>query len=89
MKKKQSKGATIMNNGTVKAVHDSDIEKLLVSLQCYEDVLEGKAKCDVCGNQINMENILAVFPKKGKVCFCCDNQECYAELLRRGGKEIE
>lgn len=50
MEKNYSKGALLMKNGTVKAVHDSDMEKLLISLQCYEDVLRGEKKCDVCGN---------------------------------------
>ena len=86
MEKNYSKGALLMKNGIVKAVHDDDIDKLLISLQCYEDVLKGEKKCDVCGNEVNLENILAVFPKNGQICFCCDNQECYASVLKRGGK---
>lgn len=89
MFRKEYKGAKIMNKGTVKAVHDSDIEKLLISLGCYEGVLDGQKECNICGRKITLENILAVFPEKEEVCFCCDDPKCYAKLLKRGGMKVD
>lgn len=74
-------GAKIVKENQMKAVHDKDLEKLLKSLNVYEDVINGNFKCLFCNNGINLENIDSIVPYDNTVQFTCDNPECHLKLI--------
>lgn len=77
-------GYTLMDKGEIQAVHDDDLEILLKSLGVFEDIINGKKKCDFCDAVITLDNIQCVFPREGEICFCCTEEGCYRLLLERG-----
>lgn len=76
-----------METSEIKAVLDSDFEKLLRRLNVYDDIVEGKATCAFCNKAVSLSNISMVFPNDGKVCFCCDQKECTDKLFKNRGFE--
>lgn len=81
VEKLRKQGVALVKKGEIKAVHDDDLEGLLKSLDVYDDVIQGKAKCYFCGNTITMENLECVFPIERSIQFCCSRKECYSQLL--------
>ena len=84
---KMNWGKWYMETSEIKAVLDSDFEKLLRRLNVYDDVVAGKAVCAFCGKAVDYSNISMVFPQSGKVCFCCDQKECTDKLFKNRGFE--
>lgn len=74
-------GVNIMKNNQMKVVHDDDLERLLKSLNVYEDVSNGKYECLFCHNKITLQNIDAIVPYEGSVQFTCDNPDCHLHLI--------
>ena len=72
-----------MDTSEMKAVLDADFENLLRKLQVYDEVVNGVAVCEFCKTPVTLSNISMVFPKDGRVCFCCDKKECTDELLKQ------
>jgi len=64
---------------TVRAIHDSDLLRVLKRLGLYEGVVEGRFRCFVCGRQINLENLGGLFKSRdGEIHFVCSNARCLA-----------
>lgn len=74
----------IVNSGTLKAVHDNDLETFLDSLGILKKVSEGRIKCAMCGKPVNLENIQCVFPNEGSINVCCSSSGCYEKLISWG-----
>ena len=75
----------------VTAISDKDIAGLLRRLGLYKDVVEGRAKCYICGRRLTLENIGAVLIIDGKPVLVCDKPSCIAEatlLQRRRSKPV-
>ena len=78
---KSKRKTRIMENNTIKAVHDDDIISLLRSLQLYDLVSDGKIKCAFCEGAITVDNLDAIIPDDGKIVLSCNNATCHAKLL--------
>ena len=74
-----------MDTSEIKAILDEDFENLLKKLNVFDAVKAGAVTCEFCGNTVTTENISMVFPKNGKVCFCCDKKECTDRLMKQRG----
>ncbi|RLG83078.1 MAG: hypothetical protein DRO40_05880 [Thermoprotei archaeon] len=76
---------------TIKAIHDTDLVKILKRLGLYEGVVEGNCKCFVCGRRITLDNIGGLFKSRdGKINFVCNNMKCLmtaAEITSKINKE--
>lgn len=64
----------------VKAVHEKDFDKYLKSLGVYDAIVQGKAKCQFCGEIITLESLQAVVPCDDEICFVCQNPKCINQL---------
>ena len=64
----------------IKAMINSDLEKLLIQVGDYDDFLEGLIVCHHCGKVINHDNLAMIIPVKNnesiKLRYICDNREC-------------
>lgn len=80
MKKNHRKGPCFMKDGTMKAVLDEDLDKLLESLGVYDSVVSGNEKCFFCGKTVTLENLSSIFPLNREVKFCCDDLICVNQL---------
>lgn len=62
---------------TVKAIHDTDLVKVLKRLRLYEGVVEGRYRCFVCGRRITFSNMGGLFKSRdGEIHFVCDDIKC-------------
>lgn len=71
-------------NNELKAVHSSELEKFLYSLDVEDDVVKGKVRCFFCQRTITPNNIGAVIPQTDRVGFCCNSDECFSKLIDMG-----
>lgn len=62
---------------TIRAIHDTDLVKVLKKLGLYEGIVEGRYRCFVCGRKITLSNIGGLFKSRdGKINFVCNNMKC-------------
>lgn len=64
----------------IKAVHENDLENFLSSIEVLKDVIDGKYCCATCGQQINIENLGAIFPRDNKINFVCNLPSCLSKI---------
>jgi len=76
-----------MKKQIIKAVHTSDLDGLLRSLEIYDLLVEGKLKCTICGKQLSKDNLICLFPYDQEIGLCCDNVECYEKIQFLNKKE--
>lgn len=62
------------------AVHERDLDEFLKKEGLYEDILNEKIKCVVCGKTITIENFGGIYYKKGKAFIVCDSIECISKI---------
>lgn len=68
---------------TLKAVHDNDLEEVLVSLELSSKIKAGEVKCAFCKEVITMENLHSLFPDSGSIKLTCANPDCVKLLMAR------
>ena len=78
-----------MKENQIKAVHQRDFKKLLLSLEVYNSVLGKNESCYFCGDIVSEQTISAVFPFDESVCFCCENPDCCRSLIEMESEEDE
>ena len=68
----------------IKAMMDSDLEKLLIQVGDFDNFIEGQIKCYNCGKTINEDNLAMIIPVKDngsmKLRYICDNQDCIKSM---------
>lgn len=68
----------------IKAMMDSDLEKLLIQVGDYDNFIEGQIKCQNCGKIINEDNLALIVPVKvnGQIqlSYICDNSDCLKSI---------
>ena len=67
----------------VKAIHDSDLEKVLKKLGLYERLVRGELKCAICGRPLTLENLGGLYRENGEVKLVCNRIECLVEAAER------
>nr|WP_321451577.1 hypothetical protein [uncultured Carboxylicivirga sp.] len=62
----------------VNAILDTQVEDLLKKTAQYEDLVEGRLKCNSCGSIITTQNIGIMQPIENgsKIKFYCDRVDC-------------
>ncbi len=76
MKNKQQKEV-------VQAIYHKDVTTFFESVGLLETLQRGEIYCDVCGEQITLENFRAVAKKSGNFLFCCDKEFCIQKLASK------
>ncbi len=76
-----------MNKAHLKAVHDDDLEGLLISLGVYESIVQGSRKCFFCDNTIKMNDIGSILPLDGTIQLSCNKEECLQKMVELGVKQ--
>lgn len=77
-----------MEDNGLMAVHNDDLEKLLKSLNAYDDVKNGNYHCIYCGNTITLDNLDAIIPVNESVRFSCNSEACHLKLITNEGANI-
>lgn len=62
-----------------KFILEQDLIPFLQKLEVYDDILAGEAKCMVTGEVITIDNLEALVPCDGKICFLSTNGK-YADI---------
>src|SRR5947209_1626794 len=64
----------------VKAVHDTDLERVLDRLGILDDVRGCRLKCAVCDQPVCLENLGCIFARAGQVMVTCDQALCVSTI---------
>lgn len=80
-----------MTKEKVKVMFNTDIEKVLVYTEQYDDFLQGKILCQCCGRPISENNVSILLPTinndgEKKVLFWCSDDECISNFRQNHGK---
>jgi len=67
----------------VKAIYDSDLEKILKKLGLYERLLKGELKCAICGRPLTLENLGGLYRENGEVKLVCESIQCLVEAAEK------
>ena len=67
----------------VKAIHDSDLERVLERLGFYERLIRGELRCAICGRPLTLENLGGLYRENGEVKLVCNRIECLVEAAER------
>ena len=72
----------------VKAVYDQDLEQVLASLGILDRLIAGEVSCTVCGCQVDLDNLGAIFPAGDDIGVCCDKDKCVRTITTRGAATL-
>ncbi len=74
---------------SVTAVSAEDVERVLRRLGLYDDTVNGRAKCFICGKVVSMDTIGGMLMVGGRVVLVCDRPACIAKaaLLAKEQKQ--
>ena len=72
----------------VKAIYDQDLERMLGNLGILDKLIEGELSCAVCGCQVDMDNLGAIFPEGDEIGVSCDNDRCIRIITTRGAATL-
>ena len=69
---------------SIKAILNTDLDKLLKQTKQYNAFVDGELRCIYCGAIITIDNLSIIIPtvKKGNItlAFCCDNTTCLTQF---------
>lgn len=60
---------------TLNAVHDNDLEALLIKLNLLDKIKNGNSKCKFTDEIITLENLHSIFPEGGTIKLVSDSPE--------------
>ena len=70
----------MVNDNTIQAVHDDDLEDLLRSLGVLDSVLARDHQCLFCNELIDLNNIFGILPINNEIVFCCNKPKCRIQM---------
>jgi len=71
--------------GVIKAVHDTDLEKVLRKLGLYDKIARGELRCSICGQKLSIESLGGMYrDEKRDLKLVCDRITC----LVRAAEEV-
>ncbi len=73
----------------VPAVHRRDLEMVLDEIGLKEKIVAGKLRCAGCDKPVTLEKIQCLYMEDNEIRVCCDNIECYREVVVRGKERAE
>lgn len=65
---------------TLNAIHDIDLEALLIKLNLFDKINSGKIHCKFTGEIITIRNLHSIFPEEGVIKLVCDSPEAIKQL---------
>lgn len=68
----------------VKAIYDQDLQQVLANLGILGKLIAGELNCEVCGCQVDLDNLGTIFPDGDEVGVSCDNNRCVRTITIRG-----
>jgi len=60
----------------VSAISEDILPEVLKKLELYEDVVNGHAKCYICGRQLTLDTIGAIAMSNGMPVLICSKPSC-------------
>lgn len=67
----------------IKAVHITDLEKLLLKYEQLDDFNKGQIKCQVCSDIVSMNNVGSIQLLNNKLRFTCNKISCYNQIVKQ------
>jgi len=66
----------------VPAITDDELPNVLTKLGLYNDVVNGKAKCHICGRTLTLNSIGAIIMVNDKPALICGKPSCIAKATQ-------
>lgn len=67
----------------VKAIHNSDLGRVLKKLGLYERLVRGELRYAICGFPSTLENLSGLYEENGEVKIVCNRIECLVGATER------
>jgi len=67
----------------IKAIHDTDLEKVLKKLGLYERLLRGELRCAICGRLLTSENLGGLYRENREIKLVCERIQCLVEAAEK------
>ena len=71
----------------VTAIYEDEVITLLKKINLYDDVVNRKTKCIICGKTITFENIGGFIGVNGKIYLVCNEPKCIIQAAKLSSKE--
>jgi hypothetical protein len=68
----------------IPAIGEKELREVLVAYGLDESVLQGTAKCVVCGEGIDWFKIAGLFVKEGSLSIVCNRPGCVEDVVVQG-----
>lgn len=72
----------------MKAVYDQDLEQILTSLGILDKLIAGELSCAICGCQVELDNLGAIFLDGDETRVCCDDDRCVRKITTHGAPTL-
>ncbi len=71
---------------TIKVIHNEEVISLFKRLNIFNDLIEGKLKCNICDVIITENNFRSITKIDINYFFCCSKEICYLQFLELTSK---
>lgn len=71
----------------IRAMLDSDVDKILDKLGMLDLINDSKIKCSFCEQKVGSGNLYCIYVQGGQLKFCCNRIECYEKIAEYEIKE--
>lgn len=66
----------------INAAIPKDIEAILIANGLWDDILNKKVPCCICGDLIDKDRIGALIVKDNGLSICCNNMDCVEQIRK-------
>ena len=70
----------------VHAIHERDLESILMGLGLLDELSGGSLACSMCGLPLTLDTIQCMYMDENKIKFCCTRIDCYERLFLEKGQ---
>ncbi|TAK18499.1 MAG: hypothetical protein EPO37_05460 [Nitrosarchaeum sp.] len=67
----------------IKAVHITDLEKLLQKYEQSDDFNNGQIKCHICSDTVSMNNVGSIQLLDNRLRLTCNKIACYDQIVKQ------
>ena len=69
-----------METLSLNAILSEDMKELLIALDAYDDFINGRLTCYICGTAIDSENLFSIRMEEDNLLFCCNSPQCVEQI---------
>lgn len=72
---------------SITAIYSDELPSVLKKLGLYDDVVNGRISCYICGRRLDLSNIGGIMGVNGKPVLICDSYACILKASMQNKKQ--